>query len=499
METKDILTLVEKIQHYNCEFQNIEVKAAHKGTPTKLYDTLSSFSNQDSGGIIVFGLDEHQQFKIVGVYDTQDLQHKVAEQCKQMQIQVRPLFSVAEIHGKIVVVAEIPGADVADRPVFYKGIGRLKGSFIRVGEADEPMSDYEIYSYDAYHRRVRDDLRVSDFQDISMLDDVLLEKYILNIKENKPNLAKLSDTEILTLMGILKDNKPTIAGVLCFSKYPQASYPQLCITAVVVPGTEMGQTGADGERFSANKRIEGTLGEMLEEAVHFVNRNMNTKTIIDDFGKRNDKPEYPIKAIREAILNALMHRDYSLHTEGSPIRLVMYKDRLEISNTGGLYGRLTLDSLGKVHSDTRNQTITHILEIQKVAENRFSGIPTICKEMQNLHLPKPNFDNSRGSFTVTFRNSSVVAKNTHTDLELHDKTFAYNTQQITMKDFLHKDLLAFCKVPRSRAEITDFTGKTQYYAMTKIVQPYIDSGKIQLTIPEKPKSKDQRYYTHVEF
>lgn len=132
---------------------------------------------------------------------------------------------------------------------------------------------------------------------------------------------------------------------------------------------------------------------------------MNTKTIIDNLGKRNDKPEYPIRAIREVILNALMHRDYSLHTEGSPIRLVIYKDRLEISNTGGLYGRLTLDSLGKVHSDTRNQTITHILEIQKIAENRFSGIPTICKEMEALKLPKPNFDNSRGSFTVTFRNS----------------------------------------------------------------------------------------------
>lgn len=70
-------------------------------------------------------------------------------------------------------------------------------------------------------------------------------------------------------------------------------------------------------------------------------------------------------------------------------------------------------------------------------------------------------------------------------------------QQITMKDFLHKDLLEFCKIPRSRAEIADFTGKTQYYAMTKIVQPYIDRGTIQLTIPEKPKSKDQRYYSQL--
>ena len=71
--------------------------------------------------------------------------------------------------------------------------------------------------------------------------------------------------------------------------------------------------------------------------------------------------------------------------------------------------------------------------------------------MEALKLPKPNFDNSRGSFTVTFRNSSLEVKKTYANLELHDKNFTYNTQQITMKNFLHKNLLEFCKIPRSRA------------------------------------------------
>ena len=273
MQTEELLGLVSKIQSLQCELQNVEVKTAHQGCPTKLYDSLSSFSNQDGGGIIVFGLDEKQGFKDVGVYDVQDLQHKVAEQCKQMQPVVRPLFTVCNFNGSIIVSAEIPGVDIADRPVYYKGTGKNKGSFIRVGEADEPMSDYEIYSYDAYHRRVRDDIRVAELSDISQLDVPLIDKCITALKENKPNVAKLSDNEILELMGIIKRGKPTLAGVMCFSKYSQATFPQLCITAVVIPGIRIGETGVDGERFLANKRIEGTIAQMLDEAVLFVKRN----------------------------------------------------------------------------------------------------------------------------------------------------------------------------------------------------------------------------------
>ena len=479
MQIENLEYLIAKVRTYKCEMQTVEVKSAHDGCPTKLYDTLSSFSNQDDGGIILFGLDETKGFDIVGVYDAHDLQHRIAEQCKQMQPAIRPLFTVCDIDKKIVVSAEIPGVDIADRPVYYKGTGRLKGSFIRVGEADEPMSDYEMYSYDAYRRRMHDDIRIAELAEVSQYDVALIAKYIDAIKENKPNVAKLSNDEILELMGIVKNGKPTLAGVLCFSKYPQAIFPQLCITAVVVAGTQMGETGADGERFIANKRIEGTIGQMLEDAVLFVKRNMREKTIVNEEGKRNDKTEYPIKAIREAVLNALMHRDYSIHTEGTPVRIIMYNDRMEIINEGGLYGKLTIDSLGKVHADTRNQILANLLEILKIAENRYSGIPTIRLEMKEYKLPEPIFENKRGSFVVTFKNGI----NKQMD---KDSTRTENAEQ---------DLLEFCKTPKNRKEIADFIGQTQYYTLKTFVMPLINEGKLKLTIPSKPKSKNQEYFT----
>ena len=189
MQTEDLKKLVTNIHKIRCESQNIEVKAAEKGCPTRLFDTLSSFSNQDEGGIIVFGLDERDGFSLNGVYDVHDLQKKVTEQCKQMEPPVRALFTVCEIDGKSVVSAEIPGADISERPVFYRGVGRMKGSYVRVGESDEHMSEYEIYSYEAFRKRIRDDIRTTGNSNMLLADENRMKKYLDAVVAERRNLA----------------------------------------------------------------------------------------------------------------------------------------------------------------------------------------------------------------------------------------------------------------------------------------------------------------------
>ena len=85
MQEEELVNLITKIQRRRCEGQQVEVKKAFSGCPTSLYDTLSSFSNQDTGGTIVFGLDEDAGFAVTGVYDAQDLQHRVSQQCREME------------------------------------------------------------------------------------------------------------------------------------------------------------------------------------------------------------------------------------------------------------------------------------------------------------------------------------------------------------------------------------------------------------------------------
>ena len=95
MLKEELVDLVRETQRLKAEQQTVEVKAANMGCPKKLYDTLSSFSNQDEGGVILFGLDESRGFDAVGVYDAQDLQKHVSEQCLQMKPEVRALFTTA--------------------------------------------------------------------------------------------------------------------------------------------------------------------------------------------------------------------------------------------------------------------------------------------------------------------------------------------------------------------------------------------------------------------
>lgn len=476
MLSEELLVLIKKIQEIKAESQTVEVKSAHNGCPKRLYDTLSSFSNQDGGGIIVFGLDEKQGFEAVGVYDLQDLQKSVTEQCNQMEPAVRGVFTFAEYEDKNICALEVPSVELVERPCYYKGAGKVKGSYIRVGDADLPMTDYEIYSYESYKKHVHDDEREVERIDLSYMDREILDKYIVEKKQAKPKFSKLNEEQIYEMLNIKRDERFTLAAVMNFALYPQGVFPQLGITAVVVPGYSIGELGNSGERFVDNKRIEGTISEMLEEAMVFCKRNMKIKTIIDSkTGKRNDRTEYPINAVREAILNALIHRDYSVHTEGTPIQINFFTDRLEIHSPGGLYGRMTVEQLGKARLDLRNPTLATMAESLNQAENRYSGIPTIRMEMKEYGLPEPEFKNGRNEFVVTLYNKEIEQKKIC--LTLEDK------------------IVEFCKEPKSRKEIAEFLEiKTTTYAYSKYILPLLEEGRLGMTIPDIPASRNQKYY-----
>lgn len=186
--------------------------------------------------------------------------------------------------------------------------------------------------------------------------------------------------------------------------------------------------------------------------------------------------QYPTIALRELLINALIHRDYSIHTDFAPITVVMYKNRIEIENPGGLYGRMTLDMLGKISPDTRNPFIANALEIIGETENRYSGIPTVIGAMKKAGLPAPKFENDMGVFKVTLYNSPI---------------------QNTALSSVEQEIIEFCHIPRSRAELEAlFAGRFGIsYLMAKYVHPMVKKGVLKLTIPSKPKSKNQKYFT----
>jgi len=381
------------------------------------------------------------------------------------------------------VSAEIPGIDVADRPCFYAGKGRLKGSYVRAGDADQPMTEYEIYSFEAFRRKYQDDIRPVEQASLRTLDADALEQYLFKMKAGHPNLSQMKTDEVCELMGITREGVPTMAAVLLFGLFPQAYFPRMCVTAVSVPGTEVGQLGPEGERFLDNQRIEGTLTQMLEDALSFVKKNIRIKTIIDpETGKRADREEYPLTAVREAVLNALIHRDYSIHMEGMPIQILLFEDRLEVRSPGGLYGRLRIDQLGKVQPDTRNPVLASAMEVLGVTENRYSGIPTMRRELERAGMQPLEFRQEHGTFVVCFKKARALPEMKEAGPDTHDS------------DTAEGDLLRFCTVPRSRQEIAEFLGiKSVPYAIKAHVMPLVEQGSLTLSLPERPRSPKQRY------
>lgn len=461
----NLIDLMKNIMDRKAESQSVEVKSAHLGCPKRLYDTLSSFSNQDGGGVIVFGLDENRSFDAVGVYDLQDLQKKVTEQCQQMAPPVRAVFTMAHWNGKDFLSAEIPGLDYADRPCYYKGAGRIRGSFIRTGDADLPMTDYELYSFEAFRRRIRDDERTVERASVEVLDQRKLSQYVEEKKKNHPKFSMLTQSVILDMLNITRDGKITLAALLNFGIYPQSFFPQFAITAVSVAGYEMGDADREGLRFIDNERIEGNLEDMMTGALSFCRRNMKVRTVINpETGARKDRTEYPMAAVREAVLNALIHRDYSIYTEGTPVQIDFFKNRLEIHSPGGLYGRLTVDELGKSRPDLRNPALAVMAEMMTESENRYSGIPTMRKAMAAMNLPEPLFENRRDEFVVTLFNGEM------------EKT----EQEVTTSGSTEDMILAYCRIPRSKKEIAGFLGmKTTWYMMKRYVEPLVQQGKLQ--------------------
>ena len=147
-----------------------------------------------------------------------------------------------------------------------------------------------------------------------------------------------------------------------------------------------------------------------------------------------------------------------------------------------------MDQLGKVQPDTRNPVLVTAMESLGQTENRYSGIPRIQHAMAELGLPAPVFVNTRSNFSVTLRNRAEVIP----------QKAAEPSTEVLPKD--PKGLLAFCRQPRSRAEIIAYLGiPSAQYALRHYLDPLVEVGAIQLSLPDKPRSPKQTYQTAEEW
>ncbi len=239
------------------------------------------------------------------------------------------------------------------------------------------------------------------------LDPVQVKRYREELEQRRPGspLLHQPDQELLQQVGALVKwrgrLRPTLTGILFFGRNPQHFYPSLTITFLHFAGTTTAQSNPQAPLYLDNREFHGPLPQVLEAARATIFEKISKRAVVEGFVRR-DVPEYPEFAYREAIVNAVAHRDYTL--EGSFIQVRLFADRLEVQSPGGLGGHLTVDNL-VYEQYTRNPHIVRLLEDFGYVERRGLGVDQMIHAMTAAGLPPPVFEDRGSSFWVTLRST----------------------------------------------------------------------------------------------
>lgn len=401
------------------DLQNFEVKSSKKELSKDIEETLSAFSN-GSGGTIICGLSEKDGFAPVVGFDPKSIQDALANVChEKMTPPVRPEIQVLMFEGAPVLVADIKEMRPSDKPCYITRRRQYDGSFIRTGDGDRKLTPYEVDRLLDEHKQPRYDGEIVPQATLDDLNGDILGNLLQRERRIHPrNFAKLSDEEALVKLSVVRRDadgaiRPTLAGLMAAGDYPQQFFPRLTVSFACYPGTKKSDVSSAGQRLLDSATLVGPISYMVEDAIAAVVRNMKTGAVIEG-AFRKEVPDYPVIALREALVNALMHRDYSEQACGMPVQLDMYVDRLEVVNPGGLYGNVTIDMLGKdCVSSSRNQYLSALLESVSysdgafVAENRGTGYQAIEASLSDALMPAPVPRDTISFFSLTFNKRFV--------------------------------------------------------------------------------------------
>ncbi|MEU4365354.1 ATP-binding protein [Promicromonospora sp. NPDC023987] len=417
MAEDEIVDLIAGLRRIGGEPERIEAKRATGGLPTSLRETLSAFSNTD-GGVVLLGVDEQSGFSVVELPDATALRDALVQMSRDdLTPPIRIATEVVEVEGRLVVVGEVPPVPWDQRPVYVTSKGVSNGSFLRSGDGDRRMVEAEVGLLYANRTQPRYDAEIVPGTSLSDLDIDSVRRTLERVRRGSASLARVEDNVALTRIGVLAepndDSQLTLAGLLVFGAYPQQYFPQLmCSLVVHAPEGVAGET-----RFLDNATLRGPIPEIVDSALAMMRRNLAARAVMSDTG-RTDKLEFPLGVVREALVNALMHRDYSGITRGTQVQVELFPDRLEIRSPGGIYGGIAVEDLGEeAVSSSRNAVLASLLadtymptSREIVAENRSSGIPTMIALTRDNGLPRPSFRSSVSSFVVTVNRSQLLAQ-----------------------------------------------------------------------------------------
>jgi len=416
MKKEEILNLIK-----GGETQEVEFK---EGCPAhhEISQIICALANTD-GGFLIFGVSKKGEIK--GLSCNLDRFQQDISNANQ-EVHSRPIIStrVFEVESKNIVIVKIERANDKNAHT-YKG-----AVYVRIGSTITKLEGQTLFDFLKNKQILCFDEQESDAK-LTDLDEKRIKSYL--IKRNQENYLKTNTIKDFITSNMLgKANgevKLKNVASLFFSKEPYRWHPQNEIRIVRFDGVQPIKT-------LAQRDLKDDPFENIEQTIAFIRQNISKSFIIpENSPRRIEVEEYPVGAIREAVINAVAHRDYYSYDS---IQINIFDDRIEINNPGGLPEGLTKEFFGK-RSVRRNPITYRLLRDANYVEGLGTGIPRMINEMRKAGLKDPEFNFEAGFFVVTFRNR----KSTFKPVEgMKD----FNSRQINAIDFLRQNKTIKAKI-----------------------------------------------------
>ena len=453
------------------ESETVEFKNS-TGEWKEIIKTISAFSNT-RGGIILVGVDDKGNLigVSVGKGTIEDLTNKIIA---NIEPKIYPEIDIQTLNGKELITIKVESYPYDVVLAFGKPFKRIGKNTVKMGKDEYTKKIIEIHKKDLYF-----DAQICADASFSDIDTKKVEEFIKKARnERKLDVDKsLSAEEALRKLKLMNGGRFTNAAVLLFGKEPQSFFIQAEIKCIKFNGTDVSSDMLDF------KDIGGDLFAQVESAENFIFNNISRKAWIEE-GKieRQEKWEYPPGAIREALVNAIVHRDYR---SSGKAQVRIYDDRIEFWNPGSLPKGWTTDTLKKEHtSEPFNPLIFRMFSWVKYVEEIGSGTNKIVEWCRKWELPEPEFGTSGSSIFVRLRkdilNEEYLRKLGLNERQIKAVMYVKEKGRITNKEY---QKVAGVKERLATMEINDLvnkgilqkfgtTGRGTYYAALKPHKPH---------------------------
>lgn len=405
--------LIERL-NLSDECSDLEAKKASE-IGKSLLETVCAFSNEPGlgGGYLLLGVEKENEatslfpsYVVSGIpQDKLDqIQLDLANQCAEnFNISVRPTIVVETTkEGKNALVVFVSELSAEQKPLFLKNKGLPQGAYRRIGSADHKCTEDDlVIFYQGNETLDKAIIKDAELEDISEASISLYRRFRKNVNPSAEELT-YEDIDLLRALNAIRKSKGeyqvTYTGLLCFgSKMALRRLLPMVRVDYIRVGTNNWVEDAD-KRFEATLDMRGSLLELVQRIISTISDDLPKGFVLSDNNIQAKNIGLPMRVLREAVVNALIHRSYR---ENSPIQIIRYPNRIEIINPG--FSLKTEDQLGEPGSVNRNPFISAIFHETNLAETKGSGIRTMRSLMEKVDMMPPTFESSREKNTFTVR------------------------------------------------------------------------------------------------